>query len=846
MNPTASPAAGRSGHDPHADPTAPVLCTHCGLVVPEKLVEAGAGNQFCCGGCRVAYDTITGCGLESYYELRDRSAKDRRAATGAGQKYAAYDAEAFAEAHVQQTASGLRCVELRLEGVHCAACVWLIESLPRVSPGVVEARLSLATSSARVVWDPEQTPLSSIASRLDSLGYRPHPARGTTTRDLRLAAERSRLIRMAIAGALAGNNMLIALALHAGVFNGIEPRFAELFRWVSMVIGWVSLLWPGRHFFRSAWAAVRTGTANLDLPISLALGAGAAVGTLNVLTGRGDVYFDSLSVLVFLLLVGRFLQARQQRWAEDSISQMLSLTPDTCRVFRNGQPVEEPIEALAEDDELEVRAGELIPADGRVVGGASAVDRSLLTGESLPCPVAAGDDVTAGAQNLSATLRVRVNKVGADTRVGQLMRLVEEGLQAKPEIVQFADRVAGWFVVVLVSLAVVNFAVWCAAASVTGALDSTVALLIVACPCALGLATPLTMAIAIGRAARGGALVKSAAALETLGAVRGDKRRGRMLWDKTGTLTVGRLRVVQWHGEPELKGLAIALERESNHPVAKSITAHCGAEGAGEEPLDRRVEHHGYGVEAESRHGAVLLGSAAWVAECCAAPDQRLAEAIDEGRLRGHTVVALAVNGRIASVVWLSDELHADATAAVSQLRAMGWAPEVLSGDAQGAVAAATEQLSIPSDAIRSEMTPEAKLEYVRRASATSGDGQATVVMIGDGVNDAAALAAADVGIAVSGGAEAALASADIYAGKPGVGAILALVKLARQTLGVTRRNLGISLVYNATFAALACSGLITPLVAAVIMPISSATVLASAVHGLSGRSLEETAREVA
>lgn len=810
-----------------SEKSARVACHHCGLPVPEALIVAEEAEQFCCGGCRVAYETIHGCGLADYYTLRDRFGAGQAASGGAGKRCAAYDSDAFLAKHTTETDAGLRAIEFRLEGVHCAACVWLVERLPHVAPGVVESRLSLGASRARIVWDPDQIALSTIASTLDRLGYPPYPARDASVRAAAGQAERRRLVNMAIAGALAGNNMLIATSLYAGVFDGIEPQFVRLFRWLSMGIGWLSLLWPGRAFFRGAWAAWRTRTANLDQPIALALVIGAVAGTANVLLGRGEVYFDSLSALVFLLLVGRFLQSRQQRWAQESVGLMLSMTPDACRVVRDGEAVDESVDALREGDIVEVRAGELFPADGAVIEGDSAVDQSLLTGESLPIPVAGGDRVCAGAQNVAATLRVHVEAVGAATRIGKLIGMVEDGLAAKPPIVQMADRIAGWFIAVVVTLAAVNLAWWWSTAGLEPGIDATVALLIVACPCALGLATPLTMAVAIGSGAKRGMLIKSAAVLEKLARV-GPRRPGRLFLDKTGTLTSGKMSVEAFHGDEALAPWIVTVEAESNHPIAAAIVAEYGPVSVEDRRLvsDRR-EKHGFGVTAQTPVGLLLVGSPRFADEQGVSLSTESGEAVRLGRERGLTVVVAAVNRRCEAVLWLHDTLHADSRDRIDWLHHAGWRAEIASGDTLGPVRQVAEAVGVAPDDAHGEMAPEEKLAKVREAT---GNGQGEVVMmVGDGVNDAAALAAADVGVAVHGGAEASLVAADVYLTETGVGRLVELVDLSRRTLRVMRRNLGISLAYNTVAVTLAACGWITPLAAALLMPLSSLTVLASA-----------------
>lgn len=807
---------------------AKVACDHCGLAVPDALVDPLADLQFCCGGCEVAYETIHECGLESYYEFRDRMTADRHSAKGDGQRYAAYDSDAFLSRNAGTTSNGCRSIDFRLDGVHCAACVWLVERLPTIVDGVIDTQLSLGTSRARLVWDPQKANLSEIARTLDRLGYAPHPARDKAAHSARSRAERTQLIHMAIAGALAGNSMLMAVALYAGAFEGIDIQHATLFRWISMAIGWLSLTWPGATFFRSAWIASRNKAASLDQPIALALGVGAVAGTVNVVTGRGEIYFDSLSVLVFLLLVGRFLQARQQRWAEEAVGLTLSMTPDSCHVVRGDQVFEESSEGLQPGDEVEVHPGELFPADGSVVQGASSVDQSLLTGESRPTPAEKGTQVFAGSQNLTATLRVAVSATGETTRVGKLVQLVEEGLADKPPIVCFADRVGGYFVVVVSALALANFSWWATTAGLPGAIESTVALLIVACPCALGLATPLTMAVAIGRGSKRGILIKSAAVLEKLASVK-STYRGALFLDKTGTLTTGRLRVEEFAGDPELKPWIAAVEAKSNHPVARALTeAFADLSSTNTESISDRIEHLGNGIVATVPTGQLLVGSLRFARREQATVPIDLRAAIDKGHRQGHSVVVAALNGRVVGVAWLSDELKPGTKEQIDLLTHAGWTPAILSGDATPAVQWVAAALGIPADSATANLTPEEKLQRVKLAA--SAGLQGPTIMVGDGVNDAAALAAADVGIAVHGGVEASLTAADVYFGSPGIGKLNELMALACTTMRTARRNFAISLAYNVTAVALAALGWVTPLVAAVIMPLSSLSVLISAV----------------
>ncbi|MCO6048025.1 heavy metal translocating P-type ATPase [Aeoliella sp. ICT_H6.2] len=795
-----------------------VACDHCGLPVPKGLVDPAADEQFCCHGCRTVYQLLRDASLDDFYRVRQATGGDAQPVRTTGKRYEAFDSPEFQAEHCRGIAGGHLSIDLRLEGVHCAACLWLVERLPQLLPGVSSTRLQLRDAVARVTWNPAEVQLSSIAAMLDRLGYPPHLARHTTASEVHRRAERTQLIRLGVAGACAGNTMLLAIALYAGDFAGIEAEFANLFRYISAGIGIISLVWPGSVFFRGAINALRARSATLDVPIALALAAGGIAGLWNVVRGTGEIYFDSLSVLVFLLLVGRWFQARQQRWADETVGLLNSFTPSTCHVVRDDIVVETTIDSLATGDAVEVLSGDLVPADGTVISGSSTLNRSLLTGESQPEPVVVGDAVFAGTQNMGSVLRVRVDVVGDQTRVGRLMELVTEGVREKPPIVQLADRAAGWFVVVVLALAFGTFAWWTATATLSEAVQHTIALLIVACPCALGLATPLTMAVAIGLAARQHVLIKNATALETLAGT------GRMLLDKTGTITRGRPTLVEWMGPAWLQGVVAYAESRSTHPVARALV-----ETYGDHTIDDPAnvpqnieEQHGSGLRALVAGVELLVGSARFLESSQVIISDSQLEQIGCFEQTGLTTIGVALDGRLEAVAALGDQLHSDARVAVEQLTASGWNLRIVSGDAEAVVESVAHQVGLASEATSAEVSPEDKLALVT-------DRSDTTVMIGDGVNDAAALAAADVGIAVEGGAEASLAAADIYVAAPGLMPIVELVDLARRTRRTVRRNLCIALAYNAIAVSLAAAGWISPLVAAILMPISSATVITSA-----------------
>ena len=823
---------------PSPEVCAEVLCTHCSLPVPSGLLRVGEAEQFCCTGCQTAYEVINSCGLERYYEMARNSdaalapmTSGRRAAPRA---YAEFDDPAFQAIYCRELPGGLMQAELVLEGVHCAACVWLVEKLPRVVPGVIEARLDLGRSSVAVTIDPARATLAHAARALHTLGYPPHPARAPAQREARKREDRAALIRIGVAGACAGNIMLLFIALYAGMFEGIDVGHERLFRWTAMLLNTLCLAWPGAVFLRGALAAIRVRAIHLDVPIALGLYLGGAWGIVKTITGGGgsgasDIYFDSISALIFFLLIGRFLQMRGQRAASDALELLFSLTPAVAhRVDGAAESVvgessagavrEVPTEALAVGDLVEILPGESIPADGVIERGASSVDCSLLSGESRPIAVAPGDDVAAGTVNISSVLRVRVRMTGQQTRVGRLMQLVQDAAQRRAAIVLLADRWGARLLWILLGLAAITMAIWWHLGPAV-AIDRAAALLIATCPCGLGLATPLAMTVAIGRAARRGILIKGGDALQSL--AHSGRNAGTIILDKTGTVTFGRLAMVRWTGTPELLARVGALEACSTHPVAAAFaSAGAGMDARAERVVD--VRHHpGAGIEGVVDGVRIAIGTRCFIETLDVAIDAETDAEADRAVADGYSPVYVAVDGHSAAVAALGDPIRPEALRAVQELTARGWRVRMLSGDHPEIVAAVGRTLGFNAADCRGGITPEGKLDFARE-SATHG----TTIMIGDGVNDAAALAAATVGIAVRGGAEASLAAADVSLSREGLDPVLELLDGAKATMRTIRWTIVASLAYNIVAATLSIAGLISPLLAAFIMPASSLTVL--------------------
>ncbi|MEO0593400.1 MAG: heavy metal translocating P-type ATPase [Myxococcota bacterium] len=790
----------------------PSSCAHCGLPVPGSTSR---DVVFCCLGCEAVYTLLHRQGLDPFYRLRELDADQPTPARISGRSFAEFSHPSFVEDYVKQVAPDRHRVSLYLDGVHCAGCVWLVEQLPNLATGVQSARLDLARSVATIDYDPNAGDLSEIGSQLDRLGYTPHPYRSLAIDNLRRAEEQRTLTRIAVAAAAAGNIMLMAAVLYSGDFHGIEPGYREFFRWTSLLVTLPAVLYSAAPFFRGAWSSFRMRRAHMDLPIAVGLTVGFVSGAINTVRGVGEIYFDSVTALIVLLLVGRYLQRRQQRKASEAAELRHSLTPRHAFRVHDGEVREVPLVAVEPNDVLEVKPSETIPADGTVIRGHTAVDESLLTGEAKPRELEAGDFVHAGSLNLTQAIRLRVHAVGDRSRVGRLMSDVDEAQRDRPALVTRADRIAGIFVLVVLGLAVVGFALGAQTSTHEG-LERMVALLVVSCPCALGLATPLAITAALGRAAARGLLIKSGGALEKL------DRPQTIFFDKTGTLTHGVFELRSWHGEESLKSTVAGIESHSNHPVAQALSRisdvprHISAES-----IRTTI---GGGLEARVDGATILIGSVAFVRSHRVDTPTDVAAVIDDLSAKGLTPVLVARDGQVRAVAGLGDSIRADTQEVLDALRQRGHRTCLLSGDHPRTVAQVARTLGFRESEICGGASPEDKKAVIAEAQAA---GQ-SVMMIGDGVNDASALAKADVGIAVHGGAEASLAAADIFSSADGIVPVLNAIRGARKTLRVIRRNHIFSLGYNTVGVSLALAGLIGPLAAAIIMPLSSLTVVIS------------------
>jgi Cu2+-exporting ATPase len=713
-------------------------------------------------------------------------------------------------------------VGLFLNGLRCASCVNRVERDLRAAPGVAEAAVSYTSHRALVRFDPRATSPAALVSRVEALGFGATPYDPASLE--RPAAEQSRaaLVRLLVAAFLAMNVMWLAIALYLGALEGMEPEVRRALRWVVIALSVPAATWCAAPFWRGAWLGLRRRELTLDLPVVLGVSTAFAANVVGTVAEAPELYVDSAAVIVFLVLLGRTLEQRARGRASAAVDALAALAPETAR-RRTAQGVEVvPLAELRPGDRVIVPAGERVPADGRLLEGEAELDESPFTGEARPALRRAGETLCGGARNLLAEIELELVARPAEGTLGRMVALLERAQAERPQIQRSVDRVAAVFAPVVLAVAgATALGRFALGASPLDSALAAAAVLLVACPCALGLATPAAITAALGRAATLGILVKRGEALERCGRVK------RVVLDKTGTLTAGRFELrealpASGVQREELLAAAAEAEGEATHPIAAALRA--AAPDVKPSPAARRIAP-GRGVVAGEGADALRAGSAAWLEECGVALPAALAGRAAALARGGNTLVWVARGGCALGVLALWDPPRPDAAAAVAKLRRLGIAVELVTGDHAAAAALAAEVAGI--DQVLAGASPEAKVERIRAARAA---GEMTLAL-GDGVNDAAALGAADLGVAMAAGSDVTLHAADAVISSPRLGAAADLVELSRATGARIRENLALAIAYNAIAVPLAIAGVLGPLSAAIAMSLSSLAVTGNAIR---------------
>lgn len=788
-------------------------CFHCGLDNPSGISFSANINQqevfFCCPGCQAVAETINAAGLDNYYNYRDRLA-DTVDLSLSRTDYLLYDNLDFQQSFVDQQ-DNISVAQLSVQGIHCAACTWLIENQLSKTEGVFSSSVNLANHKASIRWDNSKLKLSDIFHTINAIGYKTAPWLDDEEIHRSKQENKTSMARIGVAGIGMMQVGMYSIALHAGSLQGIADTSRDLMRYSAMIMATLVVLFSARPFFDGAWRGIKNRHPGMDLPVAIAIGFAYIASCWATLRGSGEVYFDSVVMFTFFLLVSRHMEMRSRHQLRRKSASLATHTPEFAwRINTNGEQQQVLPKTLIVDDIIIIKPGERIPADALITSGHSSVDESVINGEYLPIEKNTGDTVTAGGLNGDGVLECKVTAIGKDTQLSIINQLLEQAQQSVPPIAVLADKGAKSFVSVILITSICVYIYWYFVAP-EQAFWIALSVMVVSCPCALSLATPTALTAAMGALREQGLLVRDGKSLEALTKVT------HCIFDKTGTITEGKLNIA----DTEIMGqqsadyyrhVATSLESYSSHPIASAFSQKQTLL-----TIDNPKIITGQGISGLIDDCEYCIGSDLFIATRCQLSDTRS----DENLLP----IYLSENGQLVAIFYLQDQLRPSAAKSISQLNHMNIETILLSGDSSNTVKSIAEQLNFFG--WKNKLMPADKLSHIEKIKAGNG----ICIAVGDGINDVPLLGAASISIAVANAADLTRNNADCIMLANDLRNIPLFIEKSKQTQKIIRQNLGWALAYNICALPLASMGLIPPYLAALGMSASSLVVTINAMR---------------
>jgi Cu+-exporting ATPase len=782
-----------------------VKCSHCQLEFDEKVMikeEENPSLHFCCNGCQGVYHILQDDGLSSFYDKLGKNTLSQPLALG--NDSSTFDMDSFKQRYIRKTSEGFNRVDLIIEGIHCAACIWLNEKILDETAGIVEANINFTNNKAKIVWDEDIISLSAIIDKIRSIGYNAYPYEKTQNDKQSKKNNRDYFLRMSVAIFASMNIMMIGVAKYTGFFTGMSDSMTQMVHFAEWIFATPVLFYSGWIFFRGAYFGLRNKIINMDFLVITGASLTYIYSLYVLFGGVGNSYFDSVAMILTFVLVGKYLEVLGKKSAIDTMDKIKSYIPLEATIIENESKKIVSLDAILVGDIIEVKNGEKASVDGEVISGESSFDESSISGESLPVGKKLGSKIYSGTINLDKVIRYKATKNYANSTLNNIVELLEDSLNSKPKIEEMTNNLSKYFSITILLLSFITFVSWyIMGLSFEKALIITISVIVIACPCALALATPIASLVGISWLGREGILFKEAKFIETFA------KATTVIFDKTGTLTYGKLKVIS--KEIELSSdelnLLYSLVDSSTHPISKAVKlflvenypnlTHINLENIEQIPA--------VGVNAHYQNKKLFGGKS------------------DESSL--FTSYVFKIDGIILASFSLEDELRIDARTTIDYLQKEGIKTIICSGDNETVVSKMANSLGIKE--YYWEVTPKGKADLVT----TLRDKGEIVVMVGDGINDSLALSRADISIAMGNGADISLAVSDIVILNDKLEGIIKSFYISKRTFKFIKQNLLISLLYNLITLPLAIFGYVIPLIAALSMSLSSLLVVGNSMR---------------